>query len=201
MLNPCIYLAHWRFLHFHGQRHARLERDKTAYDEPKRVRSILISLLSPLLFLAPEVHLREMEKLWTDDVIIESVWKKFMSRLLGEWNGLILWVRSHVSLDLERLSLTRPFTQSTVMLTVSVSFLAVPGVTLYSLATDNGHQAVILKSSSQVAATLSVEASIGSIVIGMLLVRHNRTKQEASPSEAVSEQSHLHVCRHDICAG
>jgi hypothetical protein len=55
---------------------------------------MFISLLSPLLFLAPEVHLREMEKLWTDDIIIESVWKKFMSKLLGEWNDLILWVRS-----------------------------------------------------------------------------------------------------------
>jgi hypothetical protein len=55
---------------------------------------MFISLLSLLLFLAPEVHLREMEKLWTDDIIIESVWKKFMSKLLGEWNDLILWVRS-----------------------------------------------------------------------------------------------------------
>jgi len=53
------FFSHWRFLHFHGQRHARLERDKTVYDEPARERSILISLLSPLLFLAPEVHLRK----------------------------------------------------------------------------------------------------------------------------------------------
>jgi len=87
-----IYLAHWRFLHFHGQRHARLERDKTVYDEPARERSILISLLSPLLFLAPEVHLREMEKLWTDGVIIETVWKQFMTKLSEEWKDLILWV-------------------------------------------------------------------------------------------------------------
>ena len=40
-----------------------------------------------------EGQVREMEKLWIDDVIIESVWKKFMSKLLGEWNDLILWVR------------------------------------------------------------------------------------------------------------
>jgi hypothetical protein len=85
-------LAHWRFLHFHGQRHARLERDKTVYDEPRRERSILISLLSPLLFLAPEVHLREMEKLWTDGVIIKTVWKHFMTKLSEEWKDLILWV-------------------------------------------------------------------------------------------------------------
>ena len=81
------------------------------------------------------------------------------------------------------------------MLVVSVSFLAVPGVTLYSLNVDNnGHQAVIFKSSSQIASTLSVETSIGSIVIGMFLVRHNRTKQEASPSEAVSEQFAHFMC-------
>ena len=77
------------------------------------------------------------------------------------------------------------------MLTVSVSFLAVPGVTLYNLDhSNNEYQAVILKSSSQIASALSVETSIGSIVIGMFLVRHNRTKQEARPSEAVSGQSH-----------
>ena len=100
LLTSCICKAHWRFLHFHGQRHARLMRDKTVYDKSSRKRSIFISLLSPLLFLAPEVHLREMETLWTDDVIIESVWKKFISKLLGEWNDLILWVRSYVSLEL-----------------------------------------------------------------------------------------------------
>jgi hypothetical protein len=78
------------------------------------------------------------------------------------------------------------------MLAVSVSFLAVPGVTLYNLNNSNNeYQAVILKSSSQIASALSVETSIGSVVIGMFLVRHNRTKQDASPLEAVSEQSHL----------
>ena len=33
-----------------------------------------------------------MEKLWTDDTIIETVWKNFMGKLLGEWEGVILWV-------------------------------------------------------------------------------------------------------------
>ncbi len=45
-----------------------------------------------MLFLAPEVHLRELEKLWTDEVIIETVWKSFMTKLLEEWGELILWV-------------------------------------------------------------------------------------------------------------
>jgi hypothetical protein len=63
------------------------------YDRPKRERSLFITLLSPLLFLAPEVHLREVEKLWTDDIIIETVWKGFMTKLLAEWERVILWVR------------------------------------------------------------------------------------------------------------
>ena len=74
-------------------------RNQTVYDKPKRERSLLITFLSPLLFLAPEVHLREMEKLWTDEIIIETVWKSSMSKLLAEWEGVILWVRIQSQLN------------------------------------------------------------------------------------------------------
>jgi len=117
--------------------------------------------------MAPEVHIREMEELWTDYIIIGKVWESFMVKLLGEWQEIILW--------------------STVMLAVNVSFLAIPGVIFSNtngVSLENVHQAVILPSSSQIASLLSVEASIGSIVIGLLLVRYNRTKQELDPSEA-----------------
>jgi hypothetical protein len=93
IVNSCTCSAHWRFLYFHGQKHARLIRDQSVYDKPKRERSLLITVLSPLLFLAPEVHLREMEKLWTDEVIVEMVWKSVMTKLVDEWDDLILWVR------------------------------------------------------------------------------------------------------------
>ena len=68
-------------------------RDQTVYDSPKRQRSRLIMFLSPLLFLAPEEHLQEIEQLWTDDVIIQSLWKSFMTEMLAEWHDVILWVR------------------------------------------------------------------------------------------------------------
>ena len=61
---------------------------------------MLITLLSPLLFLAPEARLREMERLWTDELIIEPVWRSFVSKLLGEWEGVILWVCSHANVGL-----------------------------------------------------------------------------------------------------
>ena len=80
------------------------------------------------------------------------------------------------------------------MLTVNVGFLAIPGVVLSNIsgtgisATNQVH---IFTSSSQIASSLSVEASIGSIVIGLLLARHNRTKQKDDPASAVSRQSSL----------
>ena len=80
------------------------------------------------------------------------------------------------------------------MLTANVGFLAIPGVVLSNLSGTNitaASQVVIFTSPSQIASSLSVLASIGSIMIGLLLVRHNRTKQKEDPAGAVSEQSHL----------
>jgi hypothetical protein len=75
------------------------------------------------------------------------------------------------------------------MLAVNVGFLSIPGVMFSSTNGDtleSVHQEITLPSSSQIASTLSVEASIGSILIGLFLVRHNRSKQELDPLEAVS---------------
>jgi hypothetical protein len=89
------------------------------------------------------------------------------------------------------------------MLAVNVGFLAIPGVVPYNLV--NGvltitHQAIILGSLSQIASILSLEASVGSIVISLLLMRHNRTKQEAESTDAVRKHLHLTTsrCRRDI---
>ena len=87
-----LHLAHWRFLYFHGQKNARLDKHQTVHDQPKRERTFFITLLSPMLFLAPEVHLREIEKLWTDEIIIDAAWKTFVPKLLEEWQELILLV-------------------------------------------------------------------------------------------------------------
>jgi hypothetical protein len=187
-------LAHWRFLYFHGQKHARLVSHETVYDKPQRERTKLIKLLSPLFFYAPEVHLRDVEKLWTDEVIIETVWNTFMTKLLEEWEDVILWVMQIRVSDFFLYSTSRDSFQSTVMLTANVGFLAIPGVVLSNLSGTNitaASQVVIFTSSAQIASSLSIEASVGSIVIGLLLVRHNRTNQKKDPASAVSEYSRL----------
>ena len=75
------------------------------------------------------------------------------------------------------------------MIAVNVGFLTLPGVMFPSTSGDtlkSVHQETILPSSSQIASILSAEASTGSILIGLFLVRHNRSKQELDPSDAVS---------------
>ncbi|KAH9003501.1 hypothetical protein EDB86DRAFT_2826628 [Lactarius hatsudake] len=146
--------THWRFLCFHGQKNARLGKHQTVYCDLKRERSIFIMLLSPVLFLAPEVHLREIEKLWTDEIIIDTAWKSFIPKLLEEWQELMLL--------------------STVMLSANVGFLAIPGVV------------VNITTPAQIASYMSMEASVGSIVIGLLLVRHNRSRQKEDPAGAAT---------------
>jgi hypothetical protein len=71
------------------------------------------------------------------------------------------------------------------MLAVNVGFLAIPSV-MFSSTDGNNTVKSIFPSSSQIASILSTEASVGSILIGLFLVRHNRSKQELDPVEAVS---------------
>ena len=80
------------------------------------------------------------------------------------------------------------------MLTVDVGFLAIPGVVPYNL--QNGilmitPQMTTLESLSEAFIIISLGASVGSTIISLLLMRHNRTKQEIEPKDAVSEQLHL----------
>jgi hypothetical protein len=91
-LTPAHGLAHWKFLYFHGQKNARINRHRTVYRKSKRERSLLITLLSPALFLAPDVYLGEIQTMWTDKVIIKTIWQSFMAKSIAEWQGLILWV-------------------------------------------------------------------------------------------------------------
>ncbi|KAF8262093.1 hypothetical protein EI94DRAFT_1744504 [Lactarius quietus] len=144
--------AHWRFLYFHGQVNARLERHQTAYTDVKRKRTLLISLISPLLFLAPEGYLRELEKEWVDEVIIEANWRNFISGLLKEWELLILF--------------------STVMLMANVGFLAIP----------HGTDQVFVFTSPAISSCTSIVNSAGSIVIGLFLVRRISPKQNEGPA-------------------
>ena len=185
--NECTCSAHWKYLYAHGQQHARLIRHQTVYSGVKYPRSLLITLLSRVLFKAPEVHLIEVEKLWTDELIIETVWERFMSKLLGEWEELILW--ACIQTRILQLHMIDILSQSTVMLTANVGFLAIPGVVISDISNSdltNASMLEIFVSASQIASSISILACVGSIVIGLLLTRQNRSIQREDPAGAVS---------------
>ncbi|KAH9066353.1 hypothetical protein EDB87DRAFT_1554349, partial [Lactarius vividus] len=158
------FLAHWRFLHFHGQKVSRRDRYKNIYEGGRRKRSTLFRfLLSPILFFFPGVHLLELEKVWTDEIIVEALWREFMQKLVSEWTEFVLY--------------------STVMLAANVAFLAIPGVIISPPYPPN-RNTWIEPSLAQIVSSISLVFSIGSIITGLLLIRRNRTMMTKDPKSA-----------------
>jgi len=162
--------VHQRFLHFHGQECARLNRNQSIHKSASTppYRSTLIILLSPLLFCAPDVHLNALDDLWVDETICHVPWKGFIDKLNTDWERYILFVSYSISchysysFDLK----------GTVILNANVGFLAIG-------AFNSSAPASVLS-------YMSTLASIGSIITGLLLFRQNQTKDKNTADAAVS---------------
>ncbi|KAL0061131.1 hypothetical protein AAF712_012051 [Marasmius tenuissimus] len=102
--------ARQRFLDFHGQATVRLDRNKSIHRPADRPQphSWLLGCLSPVMFSAPDTHLRELGKIWVDRCIHKAAWNKFISNMNSEWQELILF--------------------GTVLLNANVAFLAIQSV-------------------------------------------------------------------------
>ncbi|KAJ6584173.1 hypothetical protein DFH09DRAFT_267499 [Mycena vulgaris] len=157
--------AQERFDNFHGLPHARLNQDQSVYDPPelKPKRSFCFILVAPILFFAPDVYLQLLEKAYVDKTVLLRIWKPLIHKLNTEWQDFTLF--------------------ATVILNANVAFLSINSV---DLPTESRHSPV------QIASYLSIVASIGSIILGLLLVRQNRTKfheSAADISASVSRRS------------
>ncbi|CAL1699558.1 unnamed protein product [Somion occarium] len=148
-----LFIHAW-FLNYHGQHGARLNRDQSVHGVSKHPRTYLIRILAPLLFNAPMVHLRALEKIWVDQCMCHQPWAVFIEKLKSEWEEFILY--------------------GTVLLNANVAFLAIPSV-------DEGNG---IRTPSQIASYISIVASIGSIIIGLLLVRQYRVRPRDTVEEA-----------------
>ncbi|KII84655.1 hypothetical protein PLICRDRAFT_701806 [Plicaturopsis crispa FD-325 SS-3] len=154
--------AHLRFINFHGEKHHRLRRDQSMYvqDPNEHFSRVVLGLLSPFLFYAPNAHMKSLSNAYVDRIAIESVWKEFIERLHKELQDFLLLAE--------------------VLLTVNVSFLAIQSV--------DGSDAENLRfplhrSAAQIASYVSTIMTLGSIVLGLLLVRHGQTKARANREE------------------
>lgn len=102
-------------MNFAGQPAARLNRNQAIYDV-KAHKSLLITILSPALFFAPDVHLKKLESVFVDEMVNQVPWKAFILQLQEEWREFIVYVRTLFRRLLTRLRLTNlPFVQSTIM--------------------------------------------------------------------------------------
>jgi len=117
--------------------------------------------------------------MWVDEKLSSLVWNRVMGKICEEWQGFTLFVSIH-SLTFSEVVHNEivPF-QGTVLLNANVAFLAIPSV-------DNGlpskgHG----RSVAEIASYASVLTSIGSIILGLLLERQNRTKERETAHEAV----------------
>ncbi|KAF8966551.1 hypothetical protein BDZ97DRAFT_1917374 [Flammula alnicola] len=156
---------HARFLNFHGESFARIEHDFSVFGDPLNRRTWFIKTISFVLFSAPDVHLRTLQKMWVDEIMHSSVWEQSMKKMNDEWQEYIFF--------------------ATVMLTSNVGFLAIQSVDM--------HMNPNYRSPAQIASYLSVFANTGSIILGLLLMRQNRTKSRETADDAqrfLLERSH-----------
>ncbi|KIJ59591.1 hypothetical protein HYDPIDRAFT_43926 [Hydnomerulius pinastri MD-312] len=151
--------ARARSSNFHGQVGARLDIDRTVYRCADHRRSILLRFISWTLFFAPNVHLGTLKTIWVDQTINYISWTKFLAKLGGEWQELVLY--------------------ATVILNANVAFLAIPGVS--PTTPGSGPQ-----TGAQIFSYISVSTSLGAVVTGLRLMRQTRTKRRETAGDAAA---------------
>ncbi|KII87570.1 hypothetical protein PLICRDRAFT_124960 [Plicaturopsis crispa FD-325 SS-3] len=151
--------AQWRWLNFHGEKNHRLHRARSMHQSTAKKRPLFMRLISPLLFYAPDLHIRSLRRVFVDHVVIDVDWKVVNERLVKDLQEFLLL--------------------GEVLLTANLSFLAIQSVDL----TNAGGDAPPARSRTQLACYVSILSTLGSIVLGLVLVRRSRSLLE-SPSVA-----------------
>ncbi|KAJ3552907.1 hypothetical protein NP233_g12767 [Leucocoprinus birnbaumii] len=145
-----------RFLHFYGEPAVRLYRGVSVYGTVRK-RTPLIRLISPILFAAPLQHLIALEQIWVDEIVHDPTWKVLIEKFNKQWEEFILF--------------------ATVMLNANVALLSVQ--------TLDTNDPLDSRKPAQIAAYLSIVASIGSILIGLLLIKMNRIRLTETAPDAL----------------
>ncbi|KAF8190343.1 hypothetical protein K438DRAFT_922970 [Mycena galopus ATCC 62051] len=148
--------ARTRVYNFHGEPGARLNSDQSIHATMQK-RTMLVKILGPLFYYAPDFHLLALHTMYTDGLVRHRGWAEFVTRLNDEWQEFTLY--------------------ATVMLNANVAFLSIQSV-------DQGGNLVAARSPAQISSYLSMLMSIGSIIIGLLLVKHHRNRDRNTASEA-----------------
>ncbi|KAJ7203786.1 hypothetical protein GGX14DRAFT_523339 [Mycena pura] len=158
------YPEYHKFYNFHGETFARLDRRTSVFGYVS-TRSLLLRILTPILFNAPSSHLRTLEEVYVDEILNLSSWCRVVDTLSLEWQEHILF--------------------ATVLMNAGIAFLAIPTV-------DNG-QNTFTRSTGQIAGYISVIASLGSVIVGLILLHKNRTRKTDLDAMASFLGGHFHA--------
>jgi len=158
-----------RYINFFGQREARLSNDQSilGLDHDKKQRTWLNTTVSALLLFTQEPHLDALSTMYTDRVVCQPKWSKFIHRMEGEWRELV------------RIG--------TILLTANVAFLAIPSVDTSLSSGSNPISGIgagkYPRNPVQVCSYVSIAFSMGCMVTGQLLLRHHMTRPRDSAAE------------------
>jgi len=153
---------HARFLNYYGEPHARLERIVSVHGDAINRRTWLIKSISMFLFFAPEVHLLVLQRMWVDGVLHKSVWEDAVKRMNDEWASITFLVSALANSNFSILVYLH--SKATVILSATVSFLNVSGIT-------NNKDSL-----PYISCCISIAVTIGSIILGLLLKRQHQMK-------------------------
>ena len=165
--------------------------------------SWFVKIADPALLYMVDRCLNALEKIWTDGIIRPRTWEQFTKDLEKEWEKSLIMVcllfscppgfreQTGPACIIRMLtSFLKPSGQSTVLLAVNVSFLAIP-------VTSGGSQSSLNQqlwsSPAGLACQVSITASVASIIFGSLLQR----QQNRSPNESADKVvcTCVHPCR------
>ncbi|KAJ7731009.1 hypothetical protein DFH07DRAFT_968958 [Mycena maculata] len=155
--------AQGRFDNFHGLPWARLNHDQSVFKKEEHTESYFARVIALALFFTPAVYLHSLKKAYVDRRVMMRVWKPLIHKLNTEWTDFILI--------------------GTVILNANVAFLSIASVDTLT----NGRHSLV-----QIFSYLSIVASMGSVILALLLVRQNRTKFHESASD-LSASLHVRI--------
>ncbi|KAH8829358.1 hypothetical protein DL96DRAFT_1708500 [Flagelloscypha sp. PMI_526] len=158
-------ITHTRFMNYYGEAAVRLDRGQSICAHGRTTHTWLTTFMRPILFKAPDAYLSMIEQAYVDGMIHTNSWKEFILKMNSEWQENTLF--------------------ATVLLNANVGFLTIDSIQ----AGDHND-----RTPAQLVSYLSTIVSIGSIIIGLLLIRMNRDRAGKDADAAIifiQKQAHV----------
>jgi len=92
--------ANHRFFTHFGENHCRMSATHSVLEAPAKRRPLILWAISKALFDLPNAHRARLEKLWVDELVYASSWRKHVSERVEDLKLTMTWVcqQRHIGL-------------------------------------------------------------------------------------------------------